>query len=191
MPKPPSARVDHRLAVRDQTERLANQGIVERGLVDGHQDHLDGGARRVDHLDLAGLLLRVRLRELELAHHVDLTGEQSVEPGRVVGDGDVLPLVDVRLALVPVVRVLVTEAPLADREGHEHERPGTDRIGVVRVPVLNHYGVLLYELVVEARIGALEGNGQGDVVDLLHLAEPDVDDARVGDVRGSPMRPSV
>ena len=59
MPKPCSARVDERLPVGDQAEGLAHERVVERRPVDGHQEDLDRRARRVDHLDLAGLLLRL------------------------------------------------------------------------------------------------------------------------------------
>src|SRR5918999_1743489 len=174
--------VDERLPVGDEPEGLAHTSVVEGCDVDGHEEHLERRALGRDHLYVARLLLLLRLRERHLADHVDLAGEQRVQAGGVVVDRDVLPFVDVWLALVPVVRVARAEAALPDRERLEHERSGADGPSEVRSPVLDHHGVLLDEGVEEARVRAPERDLEREVVHLADVAEVDVQDARVGDV---------
>src|SRR5918996_1522283 len=82
------------------------------------------------------------LRERNLAHHVDLAAEERVQARRVVVDGDVLPLVDVRLALVPVVLVADAETALTGGELGQLERARPDgQAGRLRA-VLDDDGVL-------------------------------------------------
>ena len=107
---------------------------------------------------MSPLLLLLRLGERDLADHVDLAGEERVQPRGVVVDRDVLPLVDVGLPFLPVVGVLRAEAALADCERLEHEGPGADGVREVLGAVLDDDGVLLDEGVEEAGVRGLERN---------------------------------
>ena len=182
-PKPCRARVHERLPVGDQAEGLAHERVVERGPVDSHQEDLDRRARCGDDLDLARVLLRPRLRERQLAHHVDLAGEQRVDPRGLVVDRDVLPLVDVGLALVPVVLVADAEAALTDGELLELEGARADGVRVVGHSVLHDDRVLLDERVDQPRVRALQRHDEREVVGLAELGDADVGHARVRDVR--------
>ena len=117
-----------------------------------------------------------------LVDGVDLAAEQRVDARRVVGEVDDDQLVGVRLAVLPVVRVLQEAALLARGEAVVLVRAGADGVG--RVVVGGDDAVeVLAEVVRERRVGELERHADGPVVQLLHAVALDVADRGGADLR--------
>ncbi len=174
--------VDHLLAVDDQPERLAHAVVVERRGVDAHGERLPRARLGDEDLERRVGLDVGDLRRGQRGDRVDLTAEQRVDPRRVVGEVDDDQLVGVRLAVLPVVRVLQEAALLARREALVLVRTGADRVG--RVVVDGHDPVeVLAEVVREARVGELQRHADGAVVQLLQTAAVDVADRGGADLR--------
>jgi hypothetical protein len=65
----------------------------------------------------------------ERLHDVDVTALQGGQAGVLVGDRAEHDLVEVGLAVLPVVRVLLHDQPAVALPALEHERTGADRVG--------------------------------------------------------------
>ena len=162
--------LDHRVAVDDQAHRLADADIGERLLVDGHRDRQPATAGGVQHLVAVGALDGLHGGGRDVGGDVDLVGQQGVDQRITVGEVDDVHLVEVRLACVPVVRVLDVHRLLADLELLEHVRPGADLRGRVAAEALVAHGHdragVRAQGLLEVRHTLLELQLDGVVVDL-------------------------
>jgi hypothetical protein len=130
---------------------LAHAHVVERSLVDPHREWLPPAGLGAEHLESGVALGLPHLRRREVGDRLHLLAEQRVDARRVVRKVDDHDLIDVRLALPPVVRVLDEHAALARREALVLERTGAHR--VLRVVVRGHNAVeVLPDVVREADV---------------------------------------
>ena len=169
-------------------DRLADLDVAERAVVRhlGVHEHVVGVDQRVV-VDLVGVIgVRRHVRELggrqRVAHHVERPGLDLEEHRVVVLAGLVVDLVEVRLAGLPVGRVLDERRALALGVALQQVRACPDRLGregrrVVAGQLLGHdRGERRREHVEEGRIG----------VDQVELDGGRVDDL---DPRGGRRRP--
>jgi hypothetical protein len=167
---------DHLLAVDDEPHGLPHAHVVERRPVHPHGERQPRAGLRLEHTQAGIGLDDVQLAQRKLIDRVDLPAEQRVDPGGVVREVDDDELVQVGLALAPVVRVPYEDALLSRFEAPQRERPGTDRVLRV-IPGWNNAVLVLRELVEEDRVRSMEDQLDGPVV-------PDLDSAGVD--RGQP-----
>ena len=112
-------------AVDEEAERPPHAHVVEGRGVDPHAQRRPR-ARRGDEDLLPATLHDGHLRERDVRHRLDLPGQQRVDLGRVGGEVDDPHLVEVRLAVDPVVLVLHVDALPSRSEALDLERPGPD-----------------------------------------------------------------
>ena len=167
-------------------QRAADPLVGQRRVRAVRQDLRHVEQRVADLGVVADLLLREVLVVPELGddlavvavHQVDRAALQGVTPVERVRDGTELDLVEVRVGLVPVVRVLLGLEELVRLVVLVDERAGADRLGLQRLVLVRRR----------------HPRRRGDVVDLAdeqHLGEGhpwrlhlDVDGERIGRVDG-------
>ena len=175
--------VEHRLPVDQQPHRLAEVAVVGGRTFRVHREGQVPARRRVRHLGVGRPRDDRNRLGIDPDRDVDVAGEQRVDPRRGVTDAEALHLVDVRIALVVVVRVLRREHadPGAEIPGGEAERAGAHEVVEVLEAVRHHHRVHVAEVHREVGVGRLEVDDEPVPV-RLHVrddVEPRLDD-RVG-----------
>jgi hypothetical protein len=168
------------MALRSTASRIACR-IVEGRRVGAHLDRGHRAEPRHDERDGRVRLQGAGAQRGHLVDHVDLAGEEGVDPRLGLGDLDDLDLVEVRPAGLPVVRVADQQRAVAGRPALQHERAGADgeglRVEDVRA-VLDHEHVPAGEHGSQVRQRLGQRDHDGPVVDGAGPAQ--VHDGQVG-----------
>src|SRR5688572_10904191 len=103
---------DHLLAIGDEAERLPDADVLERLLIDAHADWIPGAGLRLVDGEVVAPLDQGDLSVRHVADCVELATEEGVDLCRLRREVDDVDLVEVRLALAPVVLVADMDATL-------------------------------------------------------------------------------
>ncbi len=127
---------DHLLAVHSQPEGLSDALVVERRAVHAHGERQPHAGFRVEDLHARVRVQDLQQRQRDLADGVHLGGEQGVDQRIVIVEVEDRQLVQVGLAIAPIVVIAGEDAALSGREGLDLEWAGSHRLG--RVVVCGH-----------------------------------------------------